>query len=60
MFYKKKYCPVNLTYNTTKNSLRNLTRTTFHGGFFELEILEIFITAILLKAIVLRTAECSP
>ena len=32
-----------------KGSLRNLT--SFHGGLFELEILEIFTTAFLLKAI---------
>ena len=35
---------------TNKNSLRNLTR--FNGGLFELEILEIFTTAFLLKIII--------
>ena len=34
---------------TKKKSLRNLTR--FHGGLFELEILEIFTAAFLLKTI---------
>ena len=32
---------------TKKISLQNLTR--FHGGFFELDILEIFTTAFLVK-----------
>ena len=48
---------------TKKNSLRNLAK--FHGGLFELEILEIFITAFLLNTIIwnsiffLSTAEGS-
>ena len=39
-----------LEISTKKNSLRNLTR--FYGGLFELEILEIFTTAYLLKTII--------
>ena len=36
--------------HTKKNLLRNLTR--FHGGLFELEILEIFTTVFLLKTVI--------
>ena len=39
-----------LEISTKKNSLRNLT--TFYGGLFELEILEILTIAFLLKTII--------